>query len=110
MKTPTATETTKPSGSSTETNGDETRSLSEALLMGRYGSRTDQKAARLLVTGRVLVKRVDRQGIEAEVRGDSGVIYQCGWSTERQRWTCSCPARTDCSHLRAVWAVVAVKK
>jgi hypothetical protein len=63
---------------------------------------------RMLVTGRLRVLRVDSDFIDAECRGDSGEVYNLGWRD--QRWSCSCPARTDCSHLKALWAVVAVER
>jgi hypothetical protein len=66
------------------------------------------KAMRLLVTGRLRVLRVDSNFISAECRGDSGEVYTLGW--HEQHWMCSCPARTDCSHLNALWAVVAVSR
>lgn len=68
------------------------------------------KAMRILLTGRLLVKRVDADAILADVRGDSGKLYTCGWRTDKQRWGCTCPARTDCSHLMALWAVTAVER
>lgn len=64
------------------------------------------KAARLLVTGRLRVRRVDADFIAAECRGDSGRVYKLGW--DGRLWTCDCPARTDCAHLNALWSVVAV--
>ena len=75
---------------------------------GRTGSRaTWEKADRLLLEGRLRVVRVDGSLIVAECRGDSGVVYEL--THAGARWTCSCPARTDCSHLRALWRVVAVE-
>ena len=78
--------------------------LSPALSLGRNDKRT--KAMRLLVTGRLRVLRLDAGFIAAECRGDSGHIYKLGW--DGNLWTCSCPARSDCSHLNALWAVVSV--
>jgi hypothetical protein len=66
------------------------------------------KSIRLLTHGRLRVLRVDSDFIAAECRGDSGEVYNLLWRD--QRWSCSCPARTDCSHLRALWAVVAVNR
>lgn len=66
------------------------------------------KAMRLLVTGRLRVLRVDSGFISAECRGDSGEVYNLLWRD--QRWSCSCQARVDCSHLNALWAVVAVNR
>lgn len=106
--------TTSRTGSSSENASEQTDSLSVldlsggALLAQKIKGRENKrlKAARLLVTGRLRVLRVDRDFIAAEVRGDSGEIYNLLWRD--QRWTCSCKARTDCSHLGALWAVVAV--
>ncbi len=63
---------------------------------------TDEKAARLLTSGNLRITRLDENHVHAEVRGDHetyDVLYFDG------RWRCSCPARTDCSHLRALWLV-----
>lgn len=73
------------------------------------GSRaTWEKTDRLLLEGRLRVLTVDGNEIAAECRGDSGGIYVLGHHSGR--WACSCPARTDCSHLRALWRVVAVER
>ncbi len=63
---------------------------------------TDEKAARLLTSGKLKIDHVGEY-ILATCFGDSGVEYALGWDGER--WRCSCPARTDCSHLRALWLV-----
>ena len=65
-----------------------------------------EKAERLLKTGRLRVIKVDGDTILAECRGDSGEVYELGHVDEV--WRCSCPARTACSHLHALWAVVAI--
>ena len=78
--------------------------LSPALGLGRNDKR--MKAMRLLVTGRLRILRVDSNFIAAECKGDRGVMYELLWKDGL--WTCSCPARTDCSHLNALWAVVSV--
>ncbi len=81
--------------------------LADGLLI-RIGSREDaeRRSVRLLATGRVMIRRLDDRGLLAHVRGDSGqvrtVIY--GFC----RWTCDCPARSRCAHVRAVQKVVAV--
>jgi len=64
------------------------------------------KHAEYLVAGRVVVDRVDRDRVEARVRGD-GAEYRTGW-TRSGGWSCTCPARSRCAHLRAVGLVVAV--
>jgi uncharacterized Zn finger protein len=61
------------------------------------------KADRLLVSGRVFVRRVNRNEVAAAVRGDSGEMYEVGFI--RGRWRCSCPAIGPCSHLIAVQRV-----
>lgn len=78
--------------------------LSPALGIGRNDKR--MKAMRLLVTGRLRILRVDSNFISAQCKGDSGAMYELLWKDGL--WTCSCPARTDCSHLNALWAVVSV--
>lgn len=109
MKTPSAVPTTSPSGSSGEKSDGES-GFSSTEITAMFGRSKDKraKAARLLLQGRLRVLRVDSGFIFAECRGDSGEVYNLSWRD--QRWTCSCPARTDCSHLNALWAVVAVNR
>lgn len=65
------------------------------------------KARRLLVEGRVMVRRVDDRGCFAKVRGDSGFVRSVIWDAYAERWSCDCPARSErCSHIRAVSSVV----
>jgi uncharacterized membrane protein len=72
---------------------------------------TVDKAKRLLLTGRLRVTKVDGNVIEAICRGDSGEIYWLAHDpNDVPFWSCSCPARKDCSHLRALWAVVVVER
>ena len=69
------------------------------------------KAGRLLLTGRLRVLRVNGNLIVAECRGDSGEVYKLGHEPgARTPWRCTCPARTACSHLHALWAVTAVER
>ncbi len=63
---------------------------------------TDEKAARLLTTGRLTVVLLDDDTIMSECQGDHGTYRQTYFGG---RWECSCPARTDCAHLRALWLV-----
>jgi uncharacterized Zn finger protein len=63
------------------------------------------KARRLLLEGRVLVTRVDRRVVDAIVRGDSGEFYAV--SHRPGAWTCTCPARSRCSHVQALMLVTA---
>ena len=65
--------------------------------------KTREKTERLLVAGRLRVTMVDGDEIRAECRGESGEVYELGRYDET--WRCSCPARTACSHLQALWAV-----
>ena len=51
---------------------------------------------------------VTRDEIAAECKGDSGELYTLGWRDGH--WRCSCKARVDCSHLGALWCVVAVAR
>lgn len=66
------------------------------------------KSVRLLISGRLRVTHVHGDEIKAECRGDSGEVYELGHVDEV--WRCSCPARTACSHLHALWAVTAVER
>ena len=63
------------------------------------------KGRRYLTEGRLLVRRVDKQAIDARCRGDSGEVYELG--ADAGGWACTCPARTDrCAHLLALKLVV----
>lgn len=85
------------------------RTASGSASRGKTGSRaTWEKADRLLLEGRLRIRRVDGNEVVAECRGDSGGVYDLVHYDGR--WSCSCPARTDCSHLRALWRVVAVER
>lgn len=68
------------------------------------------KGLRLLASGRLRVLRVDGDVIVAECRGDSGQVYSLGHDPARApHWRCTCPAKTACSHLHALWLVTAVR-
>lgn len=61
------------------------------------------KGRRYLTEGRLTVRQVDRSGVVAFVRGDSGLVYRAEWSPDLGGWLCNCPARTDrCAHLVAL--------
>jgi uncharacterized Zn finger protein len=76
---------------------------------GRENAR--EKGKRLLVSGRLRVIQVDGNLIVAECRGDSGEVYRLRHDPDDVPfWSCSCPARTACSHLHSLWAVVAVNR
>jgi hypothetical protein len=64
------------------------------------------KAARLLVSGRIEIVRLDEHGCLALVRGDSGEIRTVRFG--RGAWTCDCPALGYCSHAIATASVVVV--
>ena len=61
------------------------------------------KGSRMLVQGRLTVTKVDGDRVVAECKGDSGEVYELGF--DNGHWFCSCLARTDCSHLSALWRV-----
>jgi uncharacterized Zn finger protein len=61
-----------------------------------------EKAHRYLVAGRLIVTHVAEGQIRATCRG-SGDLYELGF--ERGVWSCSCPARSQCSHLVALGLV-----
>ena len=64
------------------------------------------KGLRWLVEGRVRVRLVHRGRVHAEVRGDSGRVHNVRFA--QNQWRCTCQAGGNrCSHLRAVWLVVA---
>lgn len=67
----------------------------------------DDKAARYLIEGRLVVSRVAAGTVRAHVRGD-GSIYELG--VDDGRWWCSCPARSRCCHIVALGSVVAVDR
>lgn len=70
-----------------------------------------QKAHRLLIEGRMIVRRVGDPTIPglivAECRGDSGDVYSLGYDPKKNEWRCGCPNVTGgCSHLIALKLVV----
>lgn len=58
------------------------------------------KGERYLLSGRLTIRLVTPERIEADVKGDSGhthrVIFDDGL------WACSCPAKQRCAHLIAL--------
>lgn len=60
------------------------------------------KGLRYLTEHRLTVLRVDKDGVEAECRGDDAV-YRPGWKGET--WRCDSSAKTTCAHLFALFAV-----
>ena len=77
----------------------------------------ERKAMRLLIEGRLEVKRVDTDGdkaglIVARCRGDSGRIYDLGYDPRpgQRRWRCTCEElRGQCSHLKALQLVTTIQ-
>jgi len=63
------------------------------------------KGRRYLTEGRVVIEVVGPGHVSAVIRGE-GAIYRTMYS--RGAWWCSCPARRDCAHIRALKLVVAV--
>jgi uncharacterized Zn finger protein len=62
----------------------------------------EEKAVRYLAEGRVKVRAVSADGVEADVRGSKA--YKT--TREGKRWTCDCPAwQRRCSHVIAVQLV-----
>jgi uncharacterized Zn finger protein len=64
------------------------------------------KAVRYLVEGRVTVLEVRDGFVRASCRG-SGAVYEASWQ-RGEGWLCSCPARTECSHLIALKTIVVI--
>lgn len=65
----------------------------------------DGKGRRLLTEGRLTVEFRGHADITlATCRGDSGEVYDLGFDHNRG-WWCTCPARTTCSHLKALMLV-----
>jgi hypothetical protein len=82
--------------------------IDQALMPKKRGDKR-HKAIRLLTAGRLRVLRVEGRLIVAECRGDSGEVYKLGHDPRNNQWRCACPAKTDCSHLCALWAVVSLE-
>ena len=60
----------------------------------------EEKAARLVVEGRVVIHRKTADAVLASVRGDTGNRL-VAWDGPHG-WACMCPAKGTCSHIRAV--------
>ena len=78
---------------------------SKSAPTAKRGTRANKadKGTRLLEHGRLTVTKVDGDRVVAECKGDSGEVYELGF--DNGHWFCSCLARTDCSHLSALWRV-----
>jgi uncharacterized Zn finger protein len=66
------------------------------------------KGRRLLGEGRLTVLQITPQLIYAQVRGDSGAVYNVGYEAGKNEWRCSCEARGRCSHIRALQLVTVI--
>jgi hypothetical protein len=62
-----------------------------------------RKGRRYTLAGRLTILSVDRDTITGECNG-SGVVHSVGHKPGLG-WFCSCPARSTCSHLVALWLV-----
>lgn len=82
--------------------------IGTAIRVGQVGrENASTKARRLLVEGRVLIRRVLDGEVRALVRGDSGELREVVF--ERSQWFCSCPSRGgSCSHTLAVMSVTLI--
>ena len=63
----------------------------------------ETKARRYLSEGRLIVDHVSSEGVVATCRGGD-TIYHMNWYPSTG-WTCTCPARGVCAHLRALQLV-----
>lgn len=60
------------------------------------------KGKRYVGEGRLTVEHVDQLAIRARCRG-GGEEYECGH--QDNRWWCTCPALSTCSHIAALQLV-----
>lgn len=92
-----------------ERNEQTTYSLEELLtdlnLMPKRRGDARHKALRLLVSGRLTVLRKEGDLVVAKCKGDHGIEYDLGFDPRNRQWRCTCEAKRDCSHLRALWTV-----
>lgn len=65
------------------------------------------KGRRLLTEARLNIVHVDGDVIRATCRGDSGELYTLAHNGNG--WSCTCPAKTTCSHLVALMLVTTRK-
>lgn len=88
----------------------------DALTPSRQS--VQQKAYRILLDGRLVVKRIDVAGdraglIVAEARSKEGAVYALGYDPRKNEWRCTCEAgrtRTRCSHVAALQLVAVAKR
>lgn len=84
--------------------------LIDLHLMPKKRGDKRHKALRLLTQGRLRVIRKDGDLVVAKCKGDTGGDYDLGFDPRNRQWRCTCEAKTDCSHLHALWAVVSLEK
>lgn len=96
-----------PSGGRVVTGLDPAAVGAEVRLGRTTRENAETKARRLLVEGRVMIRRLDERGALTDVRGDSGVLRRVIFDAFAELWSCDCPARSEkCAHVLAVAAVV----
>ena len=84
--------------------------LIDQNLLPRKRNDKRHKALRLLTSGRLRILRKDGELVVAKCKGDHGVEYDLGFDPRNRQWRCTCDAKTDCSHLNALWAVVSLEQ
>jgi hypothetical protein len=77
-------------------------SVGQGLPMSRENAQA--KGERYLLSGRLTVRLVTPERIDAFCKGDSGHIYRV--IHDAGMWSCSCPAKQRCAHLVALKRVV----
>lgn len=100
---------TTTSGKKPSSRGKKNAETASALISRFAAEPTWTKAFLMLVEGRVRVTFVANNVIHATVTGDNGSYFVDYGLSRAQRWHCSCPARADCSHMRAVQQVTTEK-
>ena len=58
-----------------------------------------------------MIRHIDHTGyVHAQVRGDSGEVYDLGRDPRKDEWRCTCPElKGNCSHLQALKLVVVIE-
>jgi hypothetical protein len=82
--------------------------IATEVKLSRFGrENAPTRALRFLVEGRLMIRHVGLDLVDACVRGDSGVLRRVTF--DPSGWSCTCPARSDrCAHVLAVKTVVVV--
>ena len=68
----------------------------------------EAKGLRYLTQGRLVITHVSEKAIRATCRG-SGELHSVGWLAGAG-WSCSCSARSRCSHLVALHSVTVIDR